>query len=1058
MATENALKRTDWEPRSKTAAKKSGFATPYNFNCFAVSDKYLYYLNYPLDSSSTLAMAENRALSSLADPVGSPPAEVDDDIKALQAECNPLSGSGLFFPAEDTADVIEDEPALPSGAGIEFSLLRSKKSSTSEIVWMDLNSCEDLRRNSRFTNRRERNAVYCSVEECLQGVIKDNHRVRKFFAKKAEVERSYSKQLQQLDQDYNTDVSWDAQSGPLAASDADCLMCAHTQLHELSSEFSSFLERQNDRVFRALHQFDANAKYLLKYMEAVYKEEQQLHLLVVDMHLQCTNLVDEMAKQIDEREREQGNQAEEQGIGDDGTKKPGPYRWDAKQGKLVPMSDSDSEAAIFADLDEHESADAVAAKALALAQTSKKTFSRIGHDDLWLCMTVYQLGVAASQKALQRINCPLATLLDEQAQIQDRGMGGLLVQMLTLLAARERLLHETVKGVAARQSESWRNMPLALDDALGNSSPQAEKEETNEESKEQSAGGSSAGGAGGSKEHQGKFLRQLVSLVDIKVRQKHGEDIPGGDGEANASMAIESEEVPSNGEGSTGAILGPPLSSRLVLLSSMLEVRNSTTGKWVRHVGVVTIWGFLHLFESPVEDADKDADGADDGDGAAANQARSITSISSFGPSDASGERVLVDLGLSASDHLHSTMANAVYTPPAPLPPLAGLPELSAAAAAVDTAAAEAEAAEEAALAEAAAAEEVREAALQKAEAEQAEDVSAADGPPKIIWKTEAERGAERQNDIDAKLAEAASESSTKDGAQEEGVKQKVQNKFRSFTSLASGFGERVKERLKEQTTAAQEVKKKAAAVQKTGGEKAISPKSVVASAASSSSGLDVASVATSLATKVQERLKLKPVDGGLQLPPLPPLQQRGHHFLKPAVSLLLTRTLTSNSSSEGDDDAVDEFANAKLKAKTSISERIAQSEGFKSKRELFNSAAAFASNRLADRFQAYSAAYTKPQNPDVDGTTAGDDAGAAGVGSAAADAAPARAVDADANKGTSADSSTDLQVAEEKRSPLVFSLNEVRYNSVSILLQHAPRVLCFDLSAISFPCSFIVH
>jgi hypothetical protein len=181
------------------------------------------------------------------------------------------------------------------------------------------------------------------------------------------------------------------------------------------------------------------------------------------MHQQCTNLVDEMAKQIDEREREQG---EQDGPTEGEEKGPGPYRWDAKQGKLVPMSDPDPDAAIFADLDEHESADAVAAQALALAQTSKKNFQRVGHDDLWLCMTVYQLGVAASQKALANIQHQFEVLLEGELGQSGRSVGGdmrgLLAQLLSLLTARERLLRETVSDVASKQRESWSRMPAVL--------------------------------------------------------------------------------------------------------------------------------------------------------------------------------------------------------------------------------------------------------------------------------------------------------------------------------------------------------------------------------------------------------------------------------------------------------------------------------------------------------------------------------------------------------------------------------------------------------------------
>jgi hypothetical protein len=75
------------------------------------------------------------------------PPDADDDIAALLAESRALSGGSQFFVDSDVLNT-SVEMGIPSSParGIEFSSLRSKKSATSEIVWMDLNSCEELRR------------------------------------------------------------------------------------------------------------------------------------------------------------------------------------------------------------------------------------------------------------------------------------------------------------------------------------------------------------------------------------------------------------------------------------------------------------------------------------------------------------------------------------------------------------------------------------------------------------------------------------------------------------------------------------------------------------------------------------------------------------------------------------------------------------------------------------------------------------------------------------------------------------------------------------------------
>ena len=113
--------------------------------------------------------------------------------------------------------------------------------------------------------------MYSSIEEFLLDVVKNNERVRNFFAKKAEVERSYSLQLLQLSEAYP-----DCALQTSSATPVDRFMCAQPQLYAVSANISGYLDSQSKRVHRALHQFDATAKYLLKYMEAMYKEEQQV--------------------------------------------------------------------------------------------------------------------------------------------------------------------------------------------------------------------------------------------------------------------------------------------------------------------------------------------------------------------------------------------------------------------------------------------------------------------------------------------------------------------------------------------------------------------------------------------------------------------------------------------------------------------------------------------------------------------------------------------------------------------------------------------------------------
>ena len=98
------------------------------------------------------------------------------EIAALRAESQPLSNAKF-------------RNSCPQ-IGVD-----AKQSATSELVWMQINNCEEMRMAQRSAEQAERQALCAVLQDTVRAAVSENERIRKFFLQRAAVERTYAQQL-----------------------------------------------------------------------------------------------------------------------------------------------------------------------------------------------------------------------------------------------------------------------------------------------------------------------------------------------------------------------------------------------------------------------------------------------------------------------------------------------------------------------------------------------------------------------------------------------------------------------------------------------------------------------------------------------------------------------------------------------------------------------------------------------------------------------------------------------------------------------------------------------